>query len=264
MIHDRIEQYLTQVDGAIVGVRHFKSGRIDEYGQVLGIKEYSSGQVPFEHQDHFHDCENRVIKLEKYDREFSKPTRRLYFYDQGDPRVKESIWFDRYGNLDNIHRYAYDGPGGRMSYRAEYNREGMVAYGIHSGYDLDSRLVEERWTSQAGSQIKRLCYSYDQAGELVVEEQYSSNNLLEGYFHLAYDQQGNLVKKAWHNAQGRMMSTFLYECDEFMRVTQVSLLDENNQLLNRQVFKYDPIGNVIEETWYDSEGAQIRHRNYPT
>lgn len=258
-----LDAYLTQVDGEIVGLKHFKTGRIDEHGQVVGIKEYPPGQVPFEHQDHFYDEMGRVVKLEKYEREFSRPTRRLYFYDPGDPKVKESVWISRYDRVDNIHRYAYDEETGLMSYRAEYNAEGQIAYGIHSGYDLSHRLVEERWTDANKAQIKRLAYSYDDAGELATEAQYDKENRPEGFFRFTYDQRGNLVDKIWHNPQGKVMSTFRYECDEDMRVTRVRLYDENQQLLTSQEFRYDRAGNVTQETWKDGEGQVVRQRNYP-
>lgn len=259
---DKLAEHVADIEKRIVKVRHFKTGRIDKYGHVVGIKEYPEGKVPFEHQDHCYDDEDRVIELLKYDRDFSRPTKRLYFYEKGSYKVSESIWIDRYGKIENIHRYVYDSETGLMTERAEYDREGQIFYSIRSVYDDSGNMVEESWHGRKGEPIKRHTYEYDESGEIVIEVQYDRENNMIGFYNFSYDERGNLLEKQWHNSAGTLMSTFRYVCDEEDRVIRISLFGPEDGLENSQEFVYDDVGNIIEEKWYDENENLVKHLRY--
>jgi len=260
--NEKLAGILREIDGRVVNCRHFKSGRIDEYGNVAGIKEYPDGRVPFEHQDHYYDDLGRVIRLEKYDREFSKPTLRLYFYEEGSIKVSESIWLDRYGRIDNIHRYRYNPETGLLVWRAEYSSEGDIFYAIHSTYDDIQKLVQEKWVDRKENQIKRLRYAYDQNGEMSLEEEYNQEDHMVGFFRFTYDERGNLKEKIWHNPAGKVMSSYIYECLDDFQPVKVKLVDDDGTILSWEEFIYDEIGNVTTEKLFDGSGELVKVLRY--
>jgi hypothetical protein len=260
--NERFSERLREIDSRVVNCRHFKSGRIDEYGNVAGIREYQAGKVPFERQDHFYDDLGRVIKLEKYDRDFSRPTLRLYFYDEGSIKVSESIWVDRYGKMENVHRYRYAPDTGLLSWRAEYNHEGQIFYAIHSTYDYFHKLIQEKWVNRGEAQIKRLRYAYDMKGELSLEEEYNQEDRMVGFFRFTYDERGNLKEKIWHNPAGKVMCTYVYECLEDFQPLSVKLYDGEGRILSWQEFAYDEVGNVTVEKLIDGSGEVVKVLRY--
>jgi len=259
-----IDDLLADVIQLTKTVRHFKTGKLDNYGNVVGIKEIPPGQIPFVHQDHFYDDLDRVIKLEKYENDFSKPVKRVYFYNPGELKVVESIWFDRYENIDNIHRYLYDSVSGLMIQRAEYTKEGQIFYTISSKYDEGEppHLISETWNDTAGKMIKRLEYKYDESGEMIEERRFDSSNVLQGYNQFSYDERGNLIERSWINYNGVNASTFLYAYDENDDVMAVSIYDEEGNMESWQEFLRDEIGNLLEERWYDKDRKLLRHVKY--
>jgi hypothetical protein len=257
-----LQEFMENLNQQVTKVRHFKIGKIDHYGQVIGIKEYEEGKVPLDHQDHFYDELERVIKLEKYEREFSKPTVRIYSYGPGGLKVLESVWFDRYGKIENIHRYRYDSETGLMLERFEYNREGSLFYSIRSAYDEGNNLIEESWHRKNGSLIKRYKYLYYPDGELEQEENYDGQDNLVGLYHFTYDERGNVREKSWYNPAGMLMSKFVYICDAEDRVIKIELFDGKENLEVSQEFKYDETGNLLEEKWLDAEKKPIKLLKY--
>jgi len=261
-----IEEFLEKIESTIVNTRHFITGKIDHYGRVLGLREVPPGRVPHVHQTHYLDSFDRPRKLEIFEKEFSKPITRLYFYEGDTQKVSESVWFNRYGKIDNIHRYQYDPETGLMTDRAEYNKEGEIFYQIHSEYDYSNdppRLIEDRWADKLGRQVQRLVYKYDETGEVNIEERYDENNRMVGYHFITYDEKlENPVKKEWFGPDNVRRSFMTYEFDSSDNVTKASLFDGEGKKEGEQVFIYDDIGNLKEEKWFDKNGKQFKHLKY--
>jgi hypothetical protein len=261
-----IEEFNEIVNSKIVKTRYFKTGKVDEHGNVVGIKECVPGSVPHVHQEHHYDNLDRVIKFEKYEQNFSKPLTRFYFYEGADIKLGEGVWLDRYGKIDNIHRYKYDENTGLMILRAEYNREGEIYYQIESEYDQSTdppRLIADAWKDKAGSLIKRLAYDYDENGEIVIERNYDSNNRLTGFYQFEYDERYvNLLKKEWYGPGEELRSFFAYDYDANDNVTRATLFDGSGKMESSQLYFYDGIGNIVEEKWFDDDGEMFKHIKY--
>ncbi|MBI6545214.1 MAG: hypothetical protein HY692_00380 [Cyanobacteria bacterium NC_groundwater_1444_Ag_S-0.65um_54_12] len=241
----------------IVRARHYKSGKIDKVGKIVGVVEYPSETVPFEHQTHHYDSEGRVLLLEKFVKEFSKPSLRFYRYEEW--HVNEAIWADRYGNIENYHRYLYDDLTALMIWRAEYTYEGKLFYYIRSEYDSTRRLLQESWFDAEDKLVKRLLYEYDAAGELASESEHDRSDLQVGSRRFKYDKQGNLTERAWFNKEKKRMSRFLYTYDAKNQLVRVELRGVQDQLEARQEFTHDRIGNVIAEKWFDATGQLVKN-----
>lgn len=261
----RIEEFVKSIDEFIVGHKHFKTGKLDNYGHAVGIQECPEGRVPHVHQTHYYDKHDRVLKIELYEKEFSKPKTRIYFYEGDNDKISEAVWLDRYGKIDNVHRYAYNPETGLMMERAEYDREGRLFYSIKTTFDTNfdpPRDTEEAWYDRANNLIKRYQYKYDDKGKIIVEEHYNSNNLFEGANHFTYDERGILKEKKWQNSKGSFMSAFKYTVDDNENTTRAELYNAKNELEMVQEFKYDDVGNVVEEKWLDREGSVYKLLKY--
>lgn len=259
--YNSLEEFLGEIDRMIVKVRQFRSGKIDNYGNVVGVKECQPGLVPFVHQDHYYDEMDRVVKLEKYDNDFSKPTKRIYFYNPKELKVVESVWYDRYDRLDNIHRYLYDGTSGLMIHRAQYTKEGKIFYAISSKYDESTppNCTEEIWTDGASRVVKKRKYRFDKKAQLIEERHFIGSDKLEGFNQFIYDEGGNLIERRWYNSKGVLMSTFVYTYDEYGEVRTTCIYDGEGNLESWQDIIHDAAGNVLEERWYDKDNNIIKH-----
>jgi hypothetical protein len=259
-----VSEFYAEMEKLIVKVRHFKAGKLDNYGTIVGIRECEEGRVPFVHQDHYYDSLDRVIRLEKFENDFSKPTRRFYFYNPGELKVIESVWFDRYDRIENIHRYLYNNTRGLLIQRAEYTKEGEIFYAITSRYDdaEPAHLLEELWTDVAKKQIKRHEYSYDEKQNMSEERMFDNANSLIGSNHFVHDDKGRLLQRKWHNSEGIAMSSFVYDYDENDDAKALSIYDSQGNLESWQEFSRDALGNVKEEKWYDGANNLLRQLRY--
>lgn len=251
------EQLSAEIKPQIKSVRHFKSGRINKYGKVVGVVEYPKGRVPYDHQDHHYDAQGRVIYFEKFTREFTKPTLRYYRYQDG--HLFDSIWVDRYGNIENFHHYRYDDLSQLLVWRGEFDHTGKLFYSIKSAYDSKNNLVEDAWYDASNKFMKRYAFTYHKKnGEIETESHYDQNDVLIGFNHMTYDAKGNLLERRWNSPQGQARSRFVYTIDKKNQVTALQLFGPGNQLKTKQEFSHDDVGNVVRERWFDDRGKLIK------
>jgi hypothetical protein len=261
-----LDEFIDRIKDKIVGVKHYRTGRIDDYGHVEGIYEYPAGSVPHMHQSHHLDASGRPIMLEIFEKDFTKPLVRFYFYEGESNKVNEAVWLDRYGKIDNIHRYVYEPQHGLLVDRAEYNKEGQIFYQIHSDYDTGFdpiRKTQETWRDKKGAQIQRFAFKYDEQGDVNIEERYDDGDRLLGYFQITYtESRERPAKKEWFGPDSKLRSFFQYEYDATDSVTRSVLFNASGVKEATQVFVYDEIGNLKEEHWLDAEDKQFKHLKY--
>ncbi len=236
----------------IASTRYFKIGRINELGRLIGYGEYPKGKVPSDHQAFHYDAQGRVIYFEKFSREYTKPSKRYYRYE--DDNLLDSIWVDRYGRFDNYHRYVFDELSGLMTWRAEYHQDGSLYYTIKSEYDYRALITEESWFDDQRRMIRRFIYAYDDKGELVTQHLYDGRNSLEGFHSYRYDAKGNLLERRWHLPNGQRRGGYAYTYGLQDRISKIQVLNETGGLNARKEFAYDVVGNVTRERWYDNQG----------
>ena len=81
------EEFLDRLNSKIVKMKSFRTGKIDNYGVVSGIRECEPGKVPHVHQNHYYDAFDRVIKLEMFEKDFTRPRLRIcLLYTSPSPR----------------------------------------------------------------------------------------------------------------------------------------------------------------------------------
>ncbi|MEB3299421.1 MAG: hypothetical protein VKO21_08055 [Candidatus Sericytochromatia bacterium] len=250
------EELIATAKAQIVRARHYRTGRVDRFGKVVGIDEYPEGKVPHEHQTHHLDSMGRPVFFEKFERTFTKPSFRIYRFDEGEFRVRDCIWIDRYGRIDNHHRYAYDDSTSLLIWRAEYDQNGLLFYSIDSTYDDQGQNTAEIWKDNEGQIIKTLQYTYDKAGEIAVQAELGPEGNLVGELRFTYDKEGRVTERAWHRAGSKeRTSRQRYTWNKQGWLTKVELRGAKDKLSASQEFQYDDVGNVIRERWLDAQGG---------
>ncbi len=249
-------QLLAEIEPLIVRVRHFRIGKIDRFGKVVGLVEHPPDRLPSERQDHHYDAMGRVLLLEKFLQGVSRPSRRLYRYE--DWQVRDSLWVDPDGVVENYHRYSYDIGTSSLIWRAEYDATGKLFYSIRSTYGPTGQLATEEWFDALDRPVRKLAYTFDPNGFLASEARFDAAGQPAGSLRFKYDDQGNLLERAWHGPDGERRSLLRYDLDDRGRVVQVESRGADDVLQTVQRFEYDETGNVVAETMSDGAGRFLR------
>jgi len=245
-------------------VKYFRIGKVDEKARVVGTKELDPEKLPYEHLKYYYDDKGRVVRFEKYERDFPRPVVRTYKYEGDSPSVKESEWFDRFGNLRGIHRYECDAKG-FMVRREELDADRNLKYYIKSKYDEKGRLIEEAWYNPDDTLEKRdvLGYDDDESMDPAWEEKYDAKNEHIGTFYYKYDDRGNLIEKKWYNAKDELQSYYKYKYNDDDLLIWLALYDENDNLQMYHEFEYDKVGNKITEKLFTGDGTLAKIDKWP-
>jgi len=257
-----VSALVDEIKPTIKSQKSFQSGKIDKYGKVVGVREFTGNAIPFERQIHHYDAKGRVVYFEKFEREFSKPSVRMYRYQDATASVTESVWVDRYGTIEHYHRYTYDPVSGLLVWRAEYDVYGNLFYSIRSSYDAKFNLIEEAWYDANNTFLKRHAYTYYPKGDMATESHFNNHNQLRGFNAFKYDTRGNMLERAWHDGQGIRRSLFAYTFDKQDRVASLQLIGPDGKLQVKQDFTYDAKNSVIREVWTDETGAVVKDLRY--
>jgi len=246
-------------------VKYFRIGKINKNATVVGMWEIDADKLPHDYIKYFYDDKNRVVRFEKYEREFPGASYRIYKYEGDSNSVKVSEWFDRFGNLKGIHRYYCDEKG-LMVKREELDGQNNVKYYILSRYDEQERLIEEAWYNPDDSLDKRdrLIYDSPDLSELTPssEEKYNSSDELNGVFHYKWDERYNLLEKKWCNKAGELKSYYTYKYNDKDLLTWIGLYHEDDTLQMSQNFAYDEKGNKISEEIFDGKGNLVKRNTW--
>ncbi len=254
-----LAKWLAEIEPDLVSVRHFRSGRIDRFGRVVGVIELTGDKLPGEHQTHHIDSMGRCLRLEKFSDGVVKPINtRLYRYD--DFQVSESLWLNEEGVVWNYHRYSYDTATGLLAWRGEYNWDGKLFYDITSVYNSDGLLESETWRDGDGKRVKQLSYRYDKKGEIVAEARTDENGNAVGTLEIAYDKQGRVSDRIWKGPDGKRRSRMHFVYDNQGRIARVESFGATDRLKLRQENTYDAVGNITAERWVDAQGKVFREK----
>ncbi len=254
-----LAKWIAEIDPELASVRHFRSGRIDRFGRVVGVVEVKGDKLPAEHQTHHLDSMGRCLRLEKFGEGTQKPINiRLYRYDGF--QVAESLWLNEEGVVWNYHRYTYDTATGLLTWRGEYNWDGKLFYAITSAYSGDGLLESETWTDGDGKRVKQLSYRYDKKGEIVAEARTDENGNAVGTLEIAYDKQGRVSDRIWKGPDGKRRSRMHFLYDSQGRISRIESFGALDRLTLRQENTYDAVGNIVAERWMDAQGKVFREK----
>ncbi|MEO1051049.1 MAG: hypothetical protein AAFX87_10495 [Bacteroidota bacterium] len=170
--------------------------------------------------------------------------------------------------------------------RTDYDSDGTSGGKYTYTYDSEGQMTTEKYENPLiDDVIDKATFSYDQAGSLIQKDNHVGDDLSSRIMY-KYDDQGNLVEESDYDADGSLSLRNYYKYDKDGNQTENTLYSDNGKALqkytrsynnNGQIlrevrhvyhnnirletsFKYDQIGNVIEEDETKTTGSKERNR----
>ncbi len=135
-----------------------------------------------------------------------------------------------------------------------YDDQGKIEYKYSYDYDKTGKKIKaSRYTD--GKIVQYFTYEYNEYGNKVKAERFSSSGVPEEYYIYYYNGEGNLIEEEWFSASGIKTYSVENEFDNNLK-TESKTYDENDDLINKYISRYDDKKNIIEEIKYDSDGLQ--------
>jgi YD repeat-containing protein len=212
-----------------------------------------------EHEKTEHDDKGRVIREVK-----------MYGDDEGESAVYE---YDDAGRLKALKRYDEEGKcteEEEMQYDAEGRMSMRIVKDHHAGktteidfiYNSEGKL-QEQVEKENGKTAVRTVFEYDAAGHDVSVAQYNASGNLAQKVESEFDEEGRLIKRI---SRGFYTRIYNYRYDDSSRLTDETVMDENNNVISRHAYEYDDQGRVALETIYEMDpthsgrGTTVAHR----
>ncbi len=199
-------------------------------------------------QQFAYDALNRPVSITQPDGKITH-----YYYDQG--ALLKEVWQDENQHITNI---IYNARGQREA--IYYGNGTRTAYTYHP---KNFRLIR-LWTTRnaATEALQDLNYTYDAAGNIteiydaVQEDQYFNNSLVSSKATYRYDALYRLVEATGRELYG-LAAPNATNAPEGIPVSP------NNALQNyTHQYKYDALGNLLEDPWKTYEYADSGANNY--
>jgi hypothetical protein len=211
----------------------------NEKGQLLEETKFNNGVVPVIKYVYAYDGKGTPIGRSLFSENNTLLEKYVYQYDTA-KRMTDSIRVDTYGNI--IEKYSWS-------------------------YDRMGRKTKQTWFQRQDSSTFTIEYEYNAAGKLVKEKGSSSG--LKDNDHTttyAYDEWGNKTgekKSFWsHRAPSDKDYKYIFTYDSNKNVTSFISVKPNGQLVEKNTYVFDKIGNKVEATVYDTADKVLRQLIY--
>lgn len=150
-----------------------------------------------------------------------------------------------------------------ISYKAINSDSGEVSKGerewkraIHKDsqrkYDVNKNIVEKNRYNADGSLDYKWTYKYDDAGNMVEENDYPDGSLFTKYSY-KYDDAGNVAEEEDYDADGKLFDRYSYKYEGNRMVEEINYATDGS-VYSKSTYKYDKSGNMIEKNEYNSKG----------
>ena len=170
--------------------------------------------------------------------------------------------YDAMGNLKQVQHYSEEATV-KYTYVYTYDARGNIL-SRDSGDDLE--LIRYTYSS-AGNRlcmeqgITRMDYEYDVLGNLLVENEYTSDILYRKTAY-SYNKKGGVESAYTYDSNGQLISYRLYEYEEEGLLQRERFYPYSGALPTITESRYDERGNLTEQTFYDPTGKmeyRLRH-----
>ena len=168
-----------------------------------------------------------------------------------------------------------------------YNSDGTLGHYNLNEYDSSGNCIKSEAYSSDGSLFGCNKFEYDSNGNQIRAKSYGSDGALLGYVLYEYDSDGNETKEEYYDSDGKLnyyavpndsgeMVVYnpdgtLYDYDndqesqtnsDDSREIREDYYDENGELQQYRLTKYDAAGNIVEIDRYDKDDTHIWSSGY--
>ena len=191
--------------------------------------------------------------------EESKHLYMKHFYDENN-NLQETVYYHADDDTSYLHqKYTYDSEG-LLLQMTKSSEDGILDSSIIYAYNEDGKLTSERTKTAAGKYYISAEYTYDTLGNLTTKkEAYSWGD----YTVYSYDSNGQKQQCQEYNEQGVLEETLQYiYSEDHSEVTTLKLSDDTSNAIIVSKSFFNDVGKLLEEEYYDENGAKIRIWRY--
>lgn len=139
-----------------------------------------------------------------------------------------------------------------IRYNMKFDKQGnkIRENKFEPGNPADTRHTHTKWD-----------YEYNKEGQIIAEHIKRSNgNQTRGVF--TYDESGNRIRQQWYDEKDKPASLGEFHYDAKGRVVEKIFTSPTGSFDSRTTYRYDSVGNKLEETAYNRDGNIYRKYRY--
>jgi len=251
--NDFIDNDLTNenLKGKVKSYTQFVYEAIDRFGEIK--KGEIRGGVS-QNESRKYNKDGNKTEITHYNVDGSSDYKFIYLFDEIE-NIKSTLTFDSEGEL---------------------KRKTLQKYGENRNL---IEVEESKYSRLLGSEKTRTIFKYDNKNNCIEESEYNSSGVLKTKIICKNDHKGNRVEEKKYSGDGKTMGTKIYQYDSNRNIiiedTYISkgslpnqvrsrVLKDSIEILNysddkyhryRYVFNYNENGDMIEESFHESDGS---------
>ncbi len=137
-----------------------------------------------------------------------------------------------------------------------YDSQGKIEYKYSYDYDKNRFRIKTARNNSKGEMTNYFTYEYNEYGNKTKAKRFNSSGVPEEYYIYSYDREGNLIEEEWFSTTNTKIYNIENEFNNDLK-TESKTYDENGDLINKYIFRYDDKKNIVEEIKYDGRGLQM-------
>lgn len=176
-----------------------------------------------------------------------------YKFDDKGNKI-DVVFFNQKGTIGNKDIYKYDDKCNELEY-ISYDSKGKIEFKSESKYNEDGNRIEQTNYKSDGELSSKKTFKYNEKGDLIEYVYYYPPYREESKYEYKYDENGNIIERIKFetspisNAQSKNISKF-----NNGKIIEESSNTESGDMLTKDVYLYDEVGNNIEKVNYDFDG----------
>ncbi len=231
----------------------------DKFGELVkGSSQYTMSYefnqqgdvISYMYSDtHWGDSYSAMVRVWKYNSEGKVKDLSIYYRDNLGENNENSV-------LKQKDIYTYDSSGNLIEL-ARYDDDGSLEEKTILRYDANGNAIEKSRFNSSGYAESRRFFKYDTNGNIIEELDVNSGS----NYKYKYDSWGNRIEVGWYStATERVVNRYEYEYNSNGDMIRFSEYRSDNSLRreDRYSYVYDSAGNRIEKAKYYQEGPLDR------
>jgi len=202
--------------------------------------------------------QGRLVKEIVFDANRIYTSRSAYKYND-DGTLAEERNYTPAGKFQFANIYTYDNEGRELSMK-NYNAEGLLFIKSEYEYDNKGNLITETTKDADENIINTAKWKYDRKNNPIQEETFDADKRLTRKSLFVYDSSSNMVEERINHYGMKVRNTFRY--DSVGRVIEECYYNGDGQIDKKTAVMYNEKGGVSEEKYYAGDGELLKTIKY--
>lgn len=193
-------------------------------------------------QEYTYDDFDRIIQNQTWDSEGNRIKNGERIYEGDFTQPKEVVWYKEDGSIQYSNRYSYHTEYDKVDTVWEYNADGEEVNYKEFSFDSEGNYTGYRYCYPDGSLYETCVYTYDEAGNMVASEKYDKDNKIKEFCSYQY-LDGNEVSYQKRNGAEELLDWNTMEYDYADNEIVRYYYNSDHELLNIVTSVYEPVWN---------------------